>query len=77
VARVESLIDARRDRGSASFHPDPLKKDSREWAGSGGHFFFWRRGFGPLRVNRYFAFVDAAKIDKDNGQYYQIGIIKY
>jgi hypothetical protein len=33
--------------------------------------------FGPLRVNHYFAFVDAANIDKDNGQYYQIGIIKY
>jgi hypothetical protein len=39
-----------------------------------------RRDFGPLKVNHYFAFVDAAKIDKDNGdngQYYQIGIIKY
>ena len=29
------------------------------------------------RVNHCFAFADAAKIDKDNGQYNQIGIIKY
>ena len=43
----------------------------------GGHFIFWKESFGPLRVNHCFAFVDAAKIDKDNGQYYQIGIIKY
>ena len=46
-----------------------------EWAGE--HFIFWKESFGPLRVNHCFAFVDAAKIDKDNGQYYQIGIIKY
>jgi hypothetical protein len=39
--------------------------------------FSGQKSFGPLRVNRYFAFVDAAKIDKDNGQYYQIGVIKY
>jgi hypothetical protein len=45
--------------------------------GREGTSFLGRRGFGPLRVNHYFAFVDAAKIDKDNGQYYQIGIIKY
>ena len=38
----------------------------------GGHFVFWKEGFGPLRVNHCFAFVDAAKIDKDNGPYYQI-----
>jgi hypothetical protein len=41
-----------------------------------GTSVFGRRGFGPLRVNHYFAFVDAAEIDKNNGQYYQIGIIK-
>ena len=44
---------------------------------AGGHFIFWDESFGPLRVNLCFAFVDAAKIDKDNGPYYQIGIIKY
>ena len=38
---------------------------------------FLKESFGPLRVNHCFAFVDAAKIDKDNGPYYQIGIIKY
>ena len=46
-----------------------------QWAG--GHFVFWAESFGPLRVNRHFAFVDAAKIDKGYGQYYQIGVIKY
>ena len=46
-----------------------------KWAG--GHFVFWAESFGPLRVNRHFAFVDAAKIDKGYGQYYQIGVIKY
>jgi hypothetical protein len=30
---------------------------------------------GIFRVN--ISFVDAAKIEKDNGQYYRIGIIKY
>ena len=42
-----------------------------EWAG--GHFFFWEEYLGLIIIS----FVDAAKIDKDNGQYYQIGVIKY
>jgi hypothetical protein len=40
---------------------------------TGGHFFFWEEYLGLIII----FFVDAAKIDKDNGQYYQIGIIKY
>jgi hypothetical protein len=40
---------------------------------AGGHFFFWAEYLGLIIIS----FVDAAKIDKDNGQYYQIGIIKY
>jgi hypothetical protein len=41
----------------------------------GGRALLFLGFFGPLRVNRHF--VDAAKIDKGYGQYYQIGAIKY
>ena len=54
---------------------EKLGRRETQWAG--GHFVFWAESFGPLRVNRHFAFVDAAKIDKGYGQYYQIGVIKY
>jgi hypothetical protein len=42
-----------------------------QWAG--GHFVFWAEYLGLIVIS----FVDAAKIDKGYGQYYQIGIIKY
>ena len=42
-----------------------------QWAG--GHFIFWAEYLGLIVIS----FVDAAKIDKGYGQYYQIGIIKY
>jgi hypothetical protein len=61
-------------RGLAvAFGPHPTGNGTM----GGRALHFWKESFGPLRVNHCFAFVDAAKFDKDNGQYYQIGIIKY
>ena len=49
--------------------------DFLQWAG--GHFIFWKESFGPPRQSPLFTLNYLAINDETNGQYCQIGVLKY